>query len=620
MRHPYAVDNTNTPLLVCGTPGNKLVTLQLPFGSFTNDQPPAGITINANLSNLADLGTPLTIRARAGFQYGADALNNPATDPSLLSTLNTNSGTWAPASSTTPTLITLTKAYSGPENETATGPNYPRRYTLTATVASGQTVTNLALTDTLPSNLQFLSVISANPAGGNCGTLPSTSTPGGTLTCTFPSVTNTATVVFEFFIPLLDAGNIPVIDPVTGDDILSRNNANAVGDWTPIDTRDAGGAGNAVADPPGFEHVLTDKSVAIQKSVVNITDAVNSPGDVLEYTLTFQVSDYFAFQNVVITDVISDGQRVDLSSPPTLQVDGNGYSLPELAMSPANYTVDTSQIGNNPAPATNGSTTVTFRVSDEISSPRGQDGRLIGGCIHPTTGSNTPDCTLYNNGATTAVVKFRTIIQQDYSDTYPSGDPSVDQGDTLNNTTIIDGNILDTGTLSPTGNTESDGSSAGVMIARGNLSKSIYAKNGDLTCGGSCLDLQVAPGDTVTYRIQYTLPNSDFEDLRFDDYLPLPIFDATSVAVFAGICGGGGTTPPAAGRACLGPADNYHSLSGAVRPTLATDGPANRVSFIYGDDDRDPEAASAIDILFTVTVSNAPFCRRPFPDQPGSLL
>jgi len=100
VRHPYAVDNTNAPLLVCGTPGNKLVTLRLPFGSFTNDQPPAAITINANLSNLADLGTPLTIRARAGFQYGADALNNPAADPSLLSTLNTNSGAWTPASST----------------------------------------------------------------------------------------------------------------------------------------------------------------------------------------------------------------------------------------------------------------------------------------------------------------------------------------------------------------------------------------------------------------------------------------------------------------------------------------------------------------------------------------
>src|SRR5574341_1792028 len=49
--HPYAIDNTNTPLLVCGTPGNKLVTPQLPFGSFTPDQPPAVVTVNATLSN-----------------------------------------------------------------------------------------------------------------------------------------------------------------------------------------------------------------------------------------------------------------------------------------------------------------------------------------------------------------------------------------------------------------------------------------------------------------------------------------------------------------------------------------------------------------------------------------
>ena len=82
--HPYAVGTSGAPLQVCGTAGDKLVVLQLPFGSFTNDQPPAAITVHARISNLADLNTPLTIQARGGFQYGNDPLNDPATDPSIV--------------------------------------------------------------------------------------------------------------------------------------------------------------------------------------------------------------------------------------------------------------------------------------------------------------------------------------------------------------------------------------------------------------------------------------------------------------------------------------------------------------------------------------------------------
>ena len=82
--HPYAVDNTGAAVQVCGTSGDKLVVLQLPYGSFTPGQPPAELTINATMSNLADLGTALTIQGRGGFQYGADPLDNPTTDPSIV--------------------------------------------------------------------------------------------------------------------------------------------------------------------------------------------------------------------------------------------------------------------------------------------------------------------------------------------------------------------------------------------------------------------------------------------------------------------------------------------------------------------------------------------------------
>ena len=36
------------------------------------------------------------------------------------------------------------------------------------------------------------------------------------------------------------------------------------------------------------------------------------------------------------------------------------------------------------------------------------------------------------------------------------------------------------------------------------------------------------PGDTVTYRLQTTLPTGDVDNLNLTDYLPLPVFDASA--------------------------------------------------------------------------------------------
>jgi hypothetical protein len=285
----------------------QLVVITLPFGSFVPAQPPATVTVNANLSNYADLGVALPIQAQGGFMFGADPLNNPVTDPPIVgSSVSTN---------VTPTLLTLSKSYNGPEDETATGPNFPRRYTVTAQIAPGQSMTAFNLTDVLPDNMQFVSLVSTNPGGASC-TLPSTSTPGGTLSCNFSgSVSGTVTMTFEYYIPLRDSTNASVIDPITG--ATSCNNASAGGTWaTPLDPRDSGGT--FTQNPAGCEHTLTDKSIAIQKSVSVVGGGIPKPGAVLEYTLNFQVSDFFAFTNVIVTDVISDGQHFDSSFTPTI--------------------------------------------------------------------------------------------------------------------------------------------------------------------------------------------------------------------------------------------------------------------------------------------------------------
>ena len=582
----------------------QMIVMTLPFGSYVSDQPDAIIEVSVDLSNYADLGVGLPIYAQSGFMFGADPLNNPSSDPVILGSIV--STTPIP----TPKLVTLQKTYNGPENETATGPNYPRRYTITATIAEGQTVENLVITDQLPDNMQFLSLVSSSPAASSCS-LPSTTSPGGSLSCTFNSITGSATIVFEYFIPLRDAGGDSVINPVSGDDVNSCNNVTAVGDWDPLDPRDEGSTENVNENPSGCEHTLQDKSIAIQKGVTVVGGGFPAPGKTLEYTLNFQISDYFAFEDVVITDLISDGQHFVPGFVPILSVNGNGFTSGPVIFDQANFDVICNYSGatNDGSNCTeldpavdNGKTTFRFDVSSELQT-RSFDGKLIGGCVPLTgTGGLDPDCGTYNNGATTGTIVFRTTILENFVDDYPSGDRSVDQGDVLGNTVSIAGNLLSVSdAVTPTGQSENDGSSASVSIPYGNITKSIYALNGNTSFSSP---VRIAPGDTVTYRVRYTLPTSDFEDLVVTDYLPLPIFSSTEVTppFNDSVC-----EIPTAGTSCYGPSDSYHLIPGAVIPTLTTNATANSIIWTYGNDDGDGRPSSEIDLLFTVTVNNDPF-------------
>jgi len=584
----------------------QMVVVTLPFGSFVPGQPPIEVAVNAQLSNYADLNVPLPIWAGGGFMFGQDPLNNPASDPPI------SAARVQTSPNPTAALITLSKAYSGPEDETATGPNFPRRYTVTATIAAGQTLSNFVLSDSLPGNMQFVSLVSTSPGGASCS-LPSTSTPGGSISCSFDSISGSVSLTFEFFIPLRDANGNLILDPDTGNDETSCNNTAASGDWTPLDPRDS--LTTITQNPAGCEHTLTDKSIAIQKGVANLSASPLSPGDVLEYTLDIQISDFFVFDQVVVTDVLSDGQRWDVTFTPTLQVNGNSYGLPSAGMQAANVEVACNYTGAVPSPpappaacdtldpaADNGQTTLTFFVSDEIFS-RVQDGRLIGGCVPPggTKGGDS-NCGTTNDGPTTARIVFRAVVQEEFSDTYPSGDASVDQNDVLTNTVSVRGRILsNTDATTPTGY-EEDTSASSLRIPQGSIAKSIYALNGNTDFS---TPVRISPGDVVTYRVRYDLQTSDFEDLVITDYLPLPIFNAAEVGTFSNtICG-----IPVAGNTCLGPASTYHTLSGAVTPTFSTSGMSanNSLTWNYGRYDSAHNAPSTIDLLFSVTVRTDPF-------------
>lgn len=595
--HPYAQDTIGDPLPVCGEAGDKLVVLLLPFGSHTPGQPPLEVTVSANLSSEADLGTPLILRARGGFQYGTTPLDDWCCDPVIVDP-TTDDGTGWPSATVTPSILTLSKSSDAPENETATGPNYPRSYTISVDVATGQTVTDLDVVDDLANNLAYLSA-------GASGTIVEEPTvgaaanpPNNRLRVNYGSLTGgpgaDATITVNFFVPEFDANGAAVINPTSGDDTVSQNQARAIGDWDPLDPGDPDGTDNVVADGVGPEHTLNDRSLAIQKSVSIVGDVGASglsPGDTLEYTLAFQVSDFFTFGDLVATDTFSDGQQYEASFAPTLSATDRNGTVAGTFVVGTDLTVDTSMIGNDPDPATDGSTTLTFDVSGAIDRLGGADGILQGGrAIAP------------DEVEATGTIRFRTVVQDAFTDTYPSGDPSVDQGDELVNEVDIAGTVRDNGSIGDVFDVEEDDSGASLSIQRGTLTKTIYAVNGSTSFSSPP---QVAPGDTVTYRLHYTLPTSDIEDLTFVDYLPLPIFDASEVTVFDDSIAG--SIPPA-GTATFGPADTFFAKSSLV-PALSTSGPSadNSVTFTYGDFDDLGSAATVVELLFTVTVTDEPF-------------
>lgn len=595
--HPYLRDEDYQPIQVCGTTGDQLVVLELPFGSFAPTQPPVEIVVTANVSDLADLNFPLNIRARGGFRFGQTPVDDPCCDLPIISP-EVNA-------TVTPTLLTIAKSNDAPESEIPTGHNFPHRWTITVGVPTGQTITNLDVTDTLPPNVTYVDVVSAVPALSGAPIVN-----GNTVTFTVASVTGVAgdedvRIEFEFFAE-------DVLNPTTGEQEQIYNSVEAVGDWQPNDPRDQGTENNAVAFgectasscPGGDAPYLL--SLAAQKSVNPLNQPVGA-GSTLEYTINFQLSDYYAFADVELTDIISDGQHLDATFQPILSYTQHGATT-STPVNAANLDVLEYWTGGNPGipanpPAVNGDTVLVLRLSDEVGEP------MLGGCI-PAGGTADPDCAGFNGGPTTGSLTYRTIVLDQFTDNFPSGDPSVDHGDILSNQLTLAGQLLNPGDFSPNGYAQTNnGSESDIEISRGELTKAIFAVNG--TACGACTDVEVSAGDTVTYRITQEMPTSDFETFRLVDYLPLPIYNASEITTFNYTID---ATIPPAGSAKLFTNDTLYNLMQAVRPgspqfpVIQVDPVANSVAFSYGDEFDDPQnRASLIDLLFTVTVTNQPF-------------
>jgi hypothetical protein len=169
------------------------------------------------------------------------------------------------------------------------------------------------------------------------------------------------------------------------------------------------------------------------------------PGStLLRYDIDFQVSDYFAVQNVYLEDILSDGQRLFVrtsggpSTVPTLQVEnayvtGASPTRTTIAAAPFSgtgvityeqrFTTRGTPLSDptsppsgpvftilTPAPSPSGTTYVRFDISRELIA-RGVSGRLVGGDIPNAGGApqnNNPPLFVQPEDASPSTPKSRT--------------------------------------------------------------------------------------------------------------------------------------------------------------------------------------------------------------------
>lgn len=551
---------TNQIVNGVGLTGYQLYVLEYPLGSFTPDQPVASMVVDATLSTTAPIAPPATsikMYANPIFRFG----DNPAGGTPIHGT--------RVEGDVYPTVITLDKTSNAPEDETATGENYPIRYTLSVDVANPATINNVVVTDVIPDNLHFVRII--DDAGG----IASYDINTRTLTVIFTSILGSElpkNIIYEVYAPdIKDAGG-EVISHNTGASVPATNIAIVTGDYGTLTVSDSD------------SYTLTLRSLAIQKGVtVSGTGSYHpKPDDTLHYTLNFQLSDYFAMKYFNITDIMADGQTFQNINP-TLTM-----NLPGI-VAPITLTFDRT----NPAELEiishpDGSTTLIFHVSQLLYNHgylASLDSLIEGGLY----GTNL-------DPATQGTIQFWSIIDRTFYD----GQPIVSRD--------IIGNTVTAAAQLPNNAGISDGSASSVEIIAPWAQKSIYAITRDGVVHYDITNPQsVMPGDIITFLIQISVPTTNLDNFYFVDYLPIPFLDAVALTGEAP-----GNTPPAAGHYRLAsgmtnPADDDTlTANTGVLPTVTANSSENTITFTYGNISNLAQPFSLVSILFSLTAQNRP--------------
>ncbi len=625
--HPLALDAAGAPLFVAapaGTvAGDAMYVVQLPFGSYTPGQPAADIALSFTTDKTSALtsqhpGQNLSIAAIGGFEYGADPLNNPAADPSIRGTAGTAAITSSvDGLSTTAAPVTLVNVLANVitwpgENESATGLDFVEHYRVTlvpAPATTGNAISGLTVQIVLPGDVQYTGgAISVGGSPGVAGFTAAGTAQGGTVNVSIPTLSaggGTSVIDIPVYVPRLDSGAAPILDPVTGAFTVINAPVSVYnsGTWTPwAGSVDAGHAVTVTGTASGTAQ-FTAKSLAMQATAVDLGTGGTAmrPGDSVQYTLKFQVSDYFNMGALTLQSLLGDGLTLDPSVAPS------------LALTPAGGTTTTISLGaisgttasvNGQAVATSGANADWSYSRDNVTTGQTTVSLDAGAAMLAALG------TTRLTAGETGSITFNAKVLDKYTNTNidpTTGKPAfVTERDVATMSASATAQVLDTtgaATHAPV-LTVTDTSGANLAVNSGVATVFIVAVNGTPVSG----TVNLTAGDVVTYGITYNLVTGDYRDFNLSAYLPLPTLSVADPLAAGGSVGaftldGTAAAFPAAGQYKL-----VTPPGGVAVSSAAVDATANGITFAFGHrDDPTNAAGQSVTVLFSATASTAPF-------------
>jgi fimbrial isopeptide formation D2 family protein/uncharacterized repeat protein (TIGR01451 family) len=577
------------------TAGQSVIFFSLPVGSVAQNEPAITYSIPAQLRSTATLGVALPVNATAVFALGAvpDGTRGPCNTGDTLCTAATTANV-------TPSVLILEKSVAALfDGATATGPNYPRRFTLNVTVADTFTTTTNVVTDTLPNTFVFTALpgsdCKTNPGsmtftpslgGGDSCVFTGTAGGGGSFTVTYGTITGDPgldrEITYTGYVQEFAGGSgAPVIPPTTGATTSSTNSASATYNYDP-------GSGNINMSAGPVSTTLEHRSLYTTKSITNATSGGSTakPGDVLVHTLIYDISDYFSFNDLQITDTLSDGQTYIDGSLQVAVFEGSATGVTR------NQSQLTAALGSPLQPITRNGATGEWLIDLDLSAALiapapdgyGTDGTLIGA---DDLGVDAP---------TRVVITYQSTIDESFTGSVV-GTQTVDGGDVISNTMNADFQVAGTANRVTIA-----GPTASITITPiTSVQKDIAFRNGIPV---TSFPVNVSPGDTVTFRLAFTIPTGDIEGFVLKDFLPSPLFEvlnptAASPSNFI-FDATASDAAPAAGHIHL------TTSSIPVTPTISVIGGENALRLEFTEESNATSNPAFVELLFTVTATNNP--------------
>ncbi len=487
----YTLRDPFTKKEVHGPANSTFYILQYPLGSFTVNAPDAVLNITSGIGVLK-IGKLLNFTVTPVFRYGNSPIDDPVNYPPIYGETVTG---WV-----NPVVVKIDKSSSLNEHETATGSNFPFSYSVNINIANGAKIENITITDVIPSDVMYLgSPVLYDSKGrvidSGLYTIeePAGNKTGGKLILKLKEAvgdlsTTSITLKYKAYAPEFDnstGDNITIINSETGECVAAASTV----DMNYTYVNDTYNASNSYS--------IYLKSLATQKYSEILTGSGQLhpvvPHNLIVYKIDFEISDYFAFDDLVIYDKfdthkVGSAQKFLTEYEPVLSIYGKTYELNESYYS----VVSLGDIDES----------VTFYISKFLKD-NNISTSLKGG--YYTNRS-------VNQGAMVGSLNFVAKVIIHYSN-----------GSSVVSNDLVINYIKTSATVLNTFNTVSDNSYTQLRVPSVTLKKDIIAVDGEIINDTDFY--KVYPGQNITFVLDIHFPTGSVNDFIVTDFLPIPLFN-----------------------------------------------------------------------------------------------